>query len=77
MQKQVVKENLERFKGANQAQRRWHKIGDHFKHVDTRCPDYMLGTIFSGREGIEVPVDDDGYVFIDRDGTHFRLLSLS
>ena len=50
------------------------KFGDHFKHVDTRYPDYMLGTIFSGREGIEVPVDDDGYVFIDRDGTHFRAI---
>lgn len=38
----------------------------------TRYPESMLGTMFSGRDGISVPVDDDGYVFIDRDGTHFR-----
>ena len=31
-----------------------------------------LGAMFSGRH--EVPQDDDGYVFIDRDGTHFRII---
>ena len=32
----------------------------------------MLGAMFSGRH--DVPLDDDGYVFIDRDGTHFRTI---
>ena len=38
----------------------------------TRHPGSMLGAMFSGRH--EVPQDDDGYVFIDRDGTHFRII---
>ena len=38
----------------------------------TRYPDSMLGAMFSGRH--EVPPDDEGYVFIDRDGTHFRAI---
>ena len=38
----------------------------------TRHPDSMLAVMFSGRH--EVPQDDDGYVFIDRDGTHFRIV---
>jgi hypothetical protein len=40
----------------------------------TRYPDSMLGVMFSGREGIQVPLDDEGCVFIDRDGTHFRAI---
>lgn len=36
-----------------------------------RYEDSMLGTMFSGREGIVVPTDLDGSVFIDRDGAHF------
>ena len=38
----------------------------------TRHPDSMLAVMFSGRH--EVPQDRDGYVFIDRDGTHFRII---
>ena len=38
----------------------------------TRQPDSTLAVMFSGRH--EVPQDDDGYVFIDRDGTHFRTI---
>ena len=38
----------------------------------TRHPDSMLAVMFSGRH--EVPQDDDGYVFIDRDGAHFRII---
>ena len=38
----------------------------------TRHPDSMLAVMFSGRH--EVPQDDDGYVFIDRDGAHFRTI---
>ena len=38
----------------------------------TRYPESMLGAMFSGRH--DVPADDDGYVFIDRDGTHFRII---
>ena len=38
----------------------------------TGHPDSVLGVMFSGRH--EVPQDDDGYVFIDRDGAHFRTI---
>ena len=38
----------------------------------TRHPDSTLAVMFSGRH--EVPQDDGGYVFIDRDGTHFRTI---
>jgi hypothetical protein len=38
----------------------------------TRHPESMLAAMFSGRH--EVPQDEDGYVFIDRDGTHFRAI---
>ena len=36
----------------------------------TRSPDSMIGAMFSGRHAL--PLDEDGYHFIDRDGTHFR-----
>ena len=35
-------------------------------------PESMLGTMFSGRHPITK--QDDGSVFIDRDGTHFRII---
>jgi hypothetical protein len=35
-----------------------------------RFPDSMIGAMFSGRHAL--PLDDEGYFFIDRDGTHFR-----
>ena len=38
----------------------------------TRYPESMLGAMFSGRH--DMPADDDGYVFIDCDGTHFRII---
>lgn len=37
-----------------------------------RCPETMIGAMFSGRHGL--PLDVDGYHFIDRDGTHFRFI---
>lgn len=37
-----------------------------------RCPDTMLGAMFSGRHALSL--DADGYHFIDRDGTHFRYI---
>jgi len=37
-----------------------------------RFPDTMIGAMFSGRHAL--PLDDEGYHFIDRDGTHFRLI---
>ena len=40
-------------------------------HTLTRYPNSMLGTMFSGREGVDVATEEDGSVFIDRDGTHF------
>jgi len=41
----------------------------------TRFPESMLGTMFSGREGVQAPTEDeDGCVFIDRDGRHFRCI---
>ena len=38
----------------------------------TRYPESMLGAMFSGRH--ELPPDEEGRVFIDRDGTHFRVI---
>ena len=38
----------------------------------TRYPESMLGAMFSGRH--EVTPDEEGHVFIDRDGTHFRVI---
>jgi hypothetical protein len=35
-----------------------------------RFPDSMIGAMFSGRHPLHL--DDEGYFFIDRDGTHFR-----
>jgi hypothetical protein len=35
-----------------------------------RFPETMIGAMFSGRHAL--PLDDGGYFFIDRDGTHFR-----
>lgn len=35
-----------------------------------RFPDTMIGAMYSGRH--ELVQDDEGYHFIDRDGTHFR-----
>ncbi|KAJ1389783.1 BTB/POZ protein [Ochromonadaceae sp. CCMP2298] len=35
-----------------------------------RFPDSMIGCMFSGRHTL--PQGEDGYFFIDRDGTHFR-----
>jgi hypothetical protein len=35
-----------------------------------RFPDSMIEAMFSGRHAL--PLDDEGYFFIDRDGTHFR-----
>ena len=38
----------------------------------TRFPDTMIGAMFSGRHALVL--DDEGYHFIDRDGTHFRYI---
>ena len=38
----------------------------------TACPDSMFSAMFSGRH--ELAKDEDGFVFIDRDPTHFRLI---
>jgi len=35
-----------------------------------RFPDTMIGAMFSGRHAFHL--DEEGYYFIDRDGTHFR-----
>ena len=37
-----------------------------------RIPHSMLGAMFSGRHAL--PLNEEGYFFIDRDGTHFRLI---
>ena len=39
-----------------------------------RYPDSMLGTMFSGRDGIVVPVDEQGFAFIDRSGAQFGVI---
>lgn len=38
----------------------------------TRFPDSRIGSIFSGYHML--PMDEEGYHFIDRDGTHFRYI---
>eukprot|EP01032_Pedospumella_encystans_P014702 gene14702-16865_t len=37
-----------------------------------RFPDTMIGAMFSGRHTMHL--DEDGHYFLDRDGTHFRLI---
>jgi len=37
-----------------------------------RFPDTMIGAMFSGRHAL--PLDEEGYHFVDRDGTHFRYI---
>lgn len=37
-----------------------------------RFPDTMIGAMFSGRHAFNL--DEEGYFFIDRDGTHFRYI---
>jgi hypothetical protein len=49
--------------------------GIHFEtSLDTllKEPNSMLSIMFSGRHN--VPKDEDGRYFIDRDGTHFRYI---
>eukprot|EP00304_Pavlova_gyrans_P015621 CAMPEP_0206034080 /NCGR_PEP_ID=MMETSP1466-20131121/1106_1 /ASSEMBLY_ACC=CAM_ASM_001126 /TAXON_ID=44452 /ORGANISM="Pavlova gyrans, Strain CCMP608" /LENGTH=140 /DNA_ID=CAMNT_0053408339 /DNA_START=6 /DNA_END=424 /DNA_ORIENTATION=+ len=72
-QKQVVQENIAKFRDRVKLD----VGGVRFSTTRTtlcRFPDSMLGTMFSGREGIDVPIDDDGHVFIDRDGAHFGVI---
>ena len=61
--KAAVDGNIEQFK-----QRVKLNVGDSKFETTlstlTRHPDSMLGAMFSGRH--DVPLDDDGYVFIDR-----------
>lgn len=71
--KEVVELNLERFKHVVKLNVGGAKFETTLSTLQ-RYPSSMLGTMFSGRDGIDVPVDDDGYVFIDRDGTHFRTI---
>ncbi|XP_065914490.1 BTB/POZ domain-containing protein KCTD21-like [Dysidea avara] len=40
----------------------------------TKYPESMLGVMFSGRHDLEAMKCSDGSFFIDRDGTHFRLI---
>jgi hypothetical protein len=69
--KAVVDENLSKFK-----QRvKLNVGGTRFEttlSTLTRHPDSMLAAMFSGRHDLQP--DDEGYVFIDRDGTHFRVI---
>lgn len=69
--KAVVDANLARFKQRVKLNVGGSKFETTLSTL-TRYPDSMLGAMFSGRH--EVPPDDEGYVFIDRDGTHFRAI---
>ena len=69
--KPVVDANLGRFKQRVKLNVGGSKFETTLSTL-TRYPDSMLGAMFSGRH--EVPPDDEGYVFIDRDGTHFRAI---
>ena len=66
--KAVVDANLARFKQRVKLNVGGSKFETTLSTL-TRYPDSMLGAMFSGRH--ELPPDDEGYVFIDRDGTHF------
>jgi len=56
--------------------RNLHDVGGTFVATTTdtltRVPDAMLGRMFSGR--FPIRVNDDGRVFIDRDGEHFHYI---
>ena len=69
--KAVVDANLGRFKQRVKLNVGGSKFETTLSTL-TRYPDSMLGAMFSGRH--EVPPDEEGYVFIDRDGTHFRAI---
>ena len=69
--KAVVDANLARFKQRVKLNVGGSKFETTLSTL-TRYPDSMLGAMFSGRH--EVPPDEEGYVFIDRDGTHFRAI---
>lgn len=69
--KATIEKNLKKFKGRVKL----NVGGDKFEttlSTLTAQPDSMLAAMFSGRH--KVPQDEDGYVFIDRDGTHFRVI---
>lgn len=68
--KRFVNDSLDRFKHHVKLNVGGNKFETTLTTL-TRYPDSMLGTMFSGREGINVKACDDGYVFIDRDGSYF------
>ena len=66
--KATVEENLAQFKQRVKLNVGGSKFETTLTTL-TRYPESMLGAMFSGRH--EVPPDDEGYVFIDRDGKQF------
>ena len=66
--KATVEENLSQFKQRVKLNVGGSKFETTLTTLTT-YPDSMLGAMFSGRH--EVPPDEEGCVFIDRDGTHF------
>ena len=69
--KATVEENLAQFKRRVKLNVGGSKFETTLTTL-TRYPDSMLGSMFSGRH--EVPPDEEDYIFIDRDGTHFRTI---
>ena len=66
--KATVEENLSQFKQRVKLNVGGSKFETTLTTLTT-YPDSMLGAMFSGRH--EVPPDEEGCVFIDRDGKHF------
>ena len=66
--KATVEENLSQFKQRVKLNVGGKKFETTLTTLTT-YPDSMLGAMFSGRH--EVPPDEEGCVFIDRDGKHF------
>jgi hypothetical protein len=68
--KEVVELNLERFRNRVKLNVGGTRFETTLATLQAQ-PESMLGTMFSGHAGIHVPTDEDGFVFIDRSGTHF------
>lgn len=66
---QTIEHSMEQFKGRVKLNVGGHKYETTRSTLAQHAPEGMLAIMFSGRHAVDS--DERGYVFIDRDGTHF------